>query len=98
MGSGPEQQVADRRHGVDQGVTGPLLAGGPLVGDEVGEVGRVLDLRPTVIAAGMVGDDGAAVEQAHPLGVGEQGEMPRCSDSSKPNSATSSGARPRPAA
>jgi len=60
--------------GVPEAVAAPEVVGPALLGDEGRQVGLVLDALAAIVAAGMAGDLGGAVQEAHRMLGGDQRE------------------------
>ena len=71
---GAQEQRLGTRGGVLQAVLCAMGAGGAFVGHQRGDMRRVLDLRPAVEAARVLGDHVLVIDDAHGLEAGEHGE------------------------
>src|SRR5262245_50243221 len=74
MLAGAQQELSRTRNGAGEPVKPSTAAGARLLGGESIDVGRMLDLLTAVPGAGVCGDDLEAVEHAHGLEGGADGE------------------------
>src|SRR5215472_12904586 len=73
LGGAHEQDLA-RRRGLSEVVGGPMTASSALLAYQLVDMRGILDLCALVVAAPMAGEDLLAVDDAHFVNIGEEGE------------------------